>query len=211
MRFPLPTWNELHRATDGHGCTRMGNEPDRGRNWLRLRGLEGLGSRIPGKAYERARLRELTLRGVSAKESELRFQSATGAVCGRILCRFAGLTRKLSWGGSAWTGLATEHLAQCINCLKASGLRVALLINFKGPRWNGSLSSWTRSGKYLSSYFADTTLASPSLAMTMGSRSRFILFLLDATAQKNAPIALQQSERRMQRMMDAIPFAALSV
>jgi len=36
------TWNELNRATDGHGCTRIGNEPDGGRNWLRLRGLEGL-------------------------------------------------------------------------------------------------------------------------------------------------------------------------
>jgi len=30
--------------------------------------------------------------------------------------------------------LAKEHLAQCINYLKASGLPVALLINFQKPR-----------------------------------------------------------------------------
>jgi len=30
--------------------------------------------------------------------------------------------------------LANEHLAQCINSLKASGLRVALLINFQRPK-----------------------------------------------------------------------------
>jgi GxxExxY protein len=34
--------------------------------------------------------------------------------------------------------LASEHLAQCINYLKASSLRVALLINFQKSRveWN---------------------------------------------------------------------------
>jgi len=30
--------------------------------------------------------------------------------------------------------LANEHLAQCINFLKASGLHVALLVNFQKPK-----------------------------------------------------------------------------
>ena len=36
---------------------------------------------------------------------------------------------------------ANEHLAQCINYLKASRLRVALLINFQKPKveWKGIL------------------------------------------------------------------------
>ncbi len=39
--------------------------------------------------------------------------------------------------------LGNEHLAQCINYLKASGLRVALLINFQRPNleWKRVLST----------------------------------------------------------------------
>jgi len=56
--------------------------------------------------------------------------------------------------------LGNEHLAPCINYPKVSGLHVAPLINFqKAPRWNGSVSSWTRSRNYLSGYFVDTTLS----------------------------------------------------
>ena len=40
---------------------------------------------------------------------------------------------------------AGEHLAQCINYLKASGLRVALLIISRDPGLNASASSWTSS------------------------------------------------------------------
>ena len=74
----------MNMATDGHGCTRIGNEPDGGRNWLRLRGLEGLGSDE------------------------------------KVIVELKCVDR-----------LGNEHLAQCINHLKASGLRVALLFNFQ--------------------------------------------------------------------------------
>jgi len=35
---------------------------------------------------------------------------------------------------------ANEHLAQCINYLKASRIKLALLINFQKPRWSGRAS-----------------------------------------------------------------------
>ena len=59
---------------------------------------------------------------------------------------------------------ANEHLAQCIDYLKASRLSVELLINFReaqggmetsSPR---SLISWIIPATVLSSYFVDTTL-----------------------------------------------------
>jgi len=49
------------------GCTRIGNEPDGGHNWPGFEVSKALGAGFLEHVYERAMLRGLTLRGVSAK------------------------------------------------------------------------------------------------------------------------------------------------
>jgi len=134
MRFPPPTWNELKRATDGHGCTRIGNERDGGRNWLRLHEVsKALGAGFLEKVYERAMLRELTLRGVSAKTQASFRVCYKGQYVGEY-CADLVVDEKVIVELKCVDRLGNEHLAQCINYLKASGLRVALLINFQRPK-----------------------------------------------------------------------------
>src|SRR5690242_17058892 len=83
-----------------------------------------LGAGFLEKVYERALLRELALRGVSAK-AQVSFpvtykgQSVGDYVAdlvveGRLIVELKCVDR-----------LGNEHLAQCINYLKASGLSVA--------------------------------------------------------------------------------------
>jgi hypothetical protein len=64
MRFPLPTWNELNRATDGHGWETDLTEAVIG---SAFEVSKVLGAGFLEKVYERAMVREITLRGVSAK------------------------------------------------------------------------------------------------------------------------------------------------
>ena len=58
---------------------------------------KALGAGFLEKVYERAMLRELTLRGVSAKKIRLRFQSATRGSVSANTVPISWLTRKLSW------------------------------------------------------------------------------------------------------------------
>lgn len=92
-----------------------------------------LGAGFLEKVYERALIRELTVRGVAAK-AQVSFPvcykgqyvgeySADLVVEGRLIVELKCVDR-----------FSNEHLAQCINYLKASGLRVALLFNFQKPR-----------------------------------------------------------------------------
>jgi GxxExxY protein len=92
-----------------------------------------LGAGFLEKVYERAMIRELALRGLSAqpqvsfpvryKEQYLGEYVADLVIEERLIVELKCVER-----------FANEHLAQCINYLKASGLHVALLINFQRPK-----------------------------------------------------------------------------
>jgi GxxExxY protein len=92
-----------------------------------------LGAGFLEKVYERALIRELILRGVSAK-SQVSFPVCyKGQYVGEYVADLV-VEETLIVELKCVDRLANEHLAQCINYLKASGLRVALLINFQRPK-----------------------------------------------------------------------------
>lgn len=92
-----------------------------------------LGAGFVEKVYERALLRELTLRGVSAK-AQVSFPVGYKGQCVGEYVADLVVEKKLVVELKCVDRFAGEHLAQCINYLKASGLPVALLINFQKPR-----------------------------------------------------------------------------
>ena len=92
-----------------------------------------LGSGFLEKLYERALVEELALRGI-AVQSRAPFEvSYKGHLIGNY---FADLLveGKVIVELKCVDRLANEHMAQCINYLKASGVRIALLINFHHPK-----------------------------------------------------------------------------
>jgi GxxExxY protein len=92
-----------------------------------------LGAGFLEKIYERALMEELTLRGmpvraqapypVAYKGKHVGTYSADLVVEDRLLVEIKCVD-----------AFSNEHLAQCINYLKASGLHLALLINFRRPK-----------------------------------------------------------------------------
>jgi GxxExxY protein len=91
-----------------------------------------LGSGFLEKLYERALIRELALRGLSAKAQVSFPVCYKGQYVGEYV---ADLVVEEPYRGiEVVDRFANEHLAQCINYLKASRLRVALLINFQKPK-----------------------------------------------------------------------------
>jgi GxxExxY protein len=92
-----------------------------------------LGAGFLEKVYERAMLRELMLRGMSAKPQVAFPVWYKGQRIGDYTADLV-VEEKLIVELKCVNCFANEHLAQCINYLKASGLRVALLINFQRPK-----------------------------------------------------------------------------
>jgi GxxExxY protein len=92
-----------------------------------------LGAGFLEKIYERALVRELRLRGVEVEAQAHYPVFYKGERIGEYVA-------DLVVGGSVLVELkcverfCNEHLAQCINYLKASGLRLGLLLNFQRPK-----------------------------------------------------------------------------
>ncbi len=92
-----------------------------------------LGAGFLEKVYERALLRELVLRGVSARP-QISFPVCYKGQCVGEYVADLVIGEQLIVELKCVDRLGNEHLAQCINYLKASRLRVALLINFQRPK-----------------------------------------------------------------------------
>ena len=92
-----------------------------------------LGAGFVERVYERVLLRELALRGVKAK-AQVPFRVCyKGQYVGEYLADLV-FEEKLIVELKCVERFANEHLAQCTNYLKVSGLQVALLINFQRPK-----------------------------------------------------------------------------
>jgi len=92
-----------------------------------------LGAGFLEKIYERALMEELTLRGVRVKAQAPYPVTYKGKHIGTYSADLV-VEDRLLVEVKCVEGFPNEHLAQCINYLKASGLHLALLINFRRPK-----------------------------------------------------------------------------
>ncbi len=93
----------------------------------------GLGAGFPENVYERALLTELSLRGIRAT-TQASFEVAykgcnVGEYSADVLVEDV-LVVELK----CVEHLGNEHIAQCLNYLRASGRTVCLLVNFQQPK-----------------------------------------------------------------------------
>ena len=91
-----------------------------------------LGSGFLEKVYERALLRELKLRGLAAvSQASFRVMykgESVGEYLGDIVVEDAVVIEL-----KCADRLGSEHVAQCLNYLRASGTTLCLLVNFQKP------------------------------------------------------------------------------
>jgi GxxExxY protein len=92
-----------------------------------------LGAGFLEKIYERALMEELTMRGVRARAQAPYPIAYKGKHIGTYSADLV-VEDRLLVEAKCVEGFSNEHLAQCINYLKASGLHLALLINFRRPK-----------------------------------------------------------------------------
>ncbi len=92
-----------------------------------------LGAGFLEKVYERALLIELNLRGIKALSQQSFDVSYKGCRVGEY---FADILVEdvLVLELKCVERLANEHMAQCINYLRASGKTLCLLVNFQKPK-----------------------------------------------------------------------------
>lgn len=116
--------------TDAHGCRSDLTEAVLG---AAFEVSKVLGAGFLEKVYERALLRELTLRGINARAQVSFPVCYKDQYLGEYLADLV-VEEHLIVELKCVERFASEHLAQCINYLKVSGLHVALLINFQRPK-----------------------------------------------------------------------------
>jgi GxxExxY protein len=113
-----------------------------------IRELDGLVERVVGavyevsnvlgggfleKVYERALVQELVLRGLTVTSQAAFPVGYKGQCVGEYVADLL-VEEKLIIELKCVDEFGKEHLAQCINYLKASGIKLALLVNFQKPR-----------------------------------------------------------------------------
>jgi GxxExxY protein len=92
-----------------------------------------LGAGFLEKVYERALTRELTCQGLRVNSQVAYAVSYKGQCVGEYLADLLVEDRVLV-ELKCVDRFSNEHVAQCINYLKASHIRLALLINFQRPK-----------------------------------------------------------------------------
>jgi GxxExxY protein len=92
-----------------------------------------LGAGFLEKVYERALLRELTLRGIQATAQASFAIDYKGQHIGEYYSEIL-VEGVLVIELKCVERLANEHTAQCLNYLRASGRSVCLLVNFQRPK-----------------------------------------------------------------------------
>jgi GxxExxY protein len=89
-----------------------------------------LGTGFAEKVYERALVKELALTGIPARPQVPYQLTYKGQAIGEYVADLV-VDGRLLVELKCVHSLAKEHLAQCLNYLRASGLSLAVLINFQ--------------------------------------------------------------------------------
>ena len=92
-----------------------------------------LGAGFLEKVYERALLKELALRGLRAQAQAPFSVVYKGQLIGEYVADIL-VEDQLIVELKCADNLSNEHMAQCINYLKVSRRRLALLVNFQKPK-----------------------------------------------------------------------------
>jgi GxxExxY protein len=93
----------------------------------------GLGTGFLEKVYENALAIELRKNGLKVEQQKPITIRYEGAIVGEYFADFV-INEKIILEVKAIRTLENTHMAQCLNYLKATGLSLALLINFGTPR-----------------------------------------------------------------------------
>ena len=103
-----------------------------------------LGTGFPEKVYERALVKELGLRGISAQSQVPVEVSYKGENIGNYFADIV-VENELIVELKCVERLCGEHMAQCLNYLRASGRNVCLLVNFQSQKveWKRIVRSGT--------------------------------------------------------------------